>query len=112
MPEEDLRGLIAQVAGMVKQMQETQKSMHSENSSRGKHIAQTADEMKEILNSAFPGGDAEGHRRYHEELIEEKAARKQLWRDLRTELASKGLWSFLALAGAAFWFYFKDKFFH
>lgn len=34
--------------------------------------------------------DIEGHREFHQEIIEESRERKKLWRELRTELLKKG----------------------
>lgn len=43
---------------------------------------QTVNEMKRF-NNAFPGGDADAHRRYHESVIE--------WRELRNKLVRAAL---------------------
>lgn len=42
----------------------------------------TAEEMAKF-NRAFPGGDAEAHRRYHESVVE--------WRELRNKLVRAAL---------------------
>ncbi|WP_321902114.1 hypothetical protein [Paraburkholderia tropica] len=61
------------------------------------------------LHKAFPGGDPDGHRRYHESLIERAEARTKFYNDLRSELAKKGLWALLVLIGLALWQYLKSK---
>ncbi|MFM0638088.1 hypothetical protein PQQ63_15405 [Paraburkholderia metrosideri] len=61
------------------------------------------------LHRAFPGGDWEGHRRYHETLIEKAEARTKFYDDLRAELAKKGMWALIALLGLALWQYVKSK---
>lgn len=61
------------------------------------------------LHKAFPGGDWEGHRRYHERLISKMEAREQFYRDLRAELAKKGMWAVIVLLGLALWQYLKTK---
>ncbi|SAL47524.1 hypothetical protein AWB74_02141 [Caballeronia arvi] len=66
-------------------------------------------ERVDDLAKGFPGGDADGHRRAHEALIQRAEARARFYEDLRGELAKKGLWALLALLGVALWQYFKTK---
>jgi hypothetical protein len=61
------------------------------------------------LRRAFPDGDWDGHRRYHEAIIKKLEAREQFYRELRGELAKKGLWALLVMLGLAVWAYFKAK---
>lgn len=54
------------------------------------------------VNSAFaktPDGevDFDGHRRYHESMIAAATAQEQFWRDLKLEVAKKGVWSLLVV---------------
>ena len=44
---------------------------------------------------AFPGGDLSGHRRAHETMIEASKAQEEFWRELRIDIAKKGLWFLL-----------------
>jgi hypothetical protein len=85
---------------------------HDENVTRHLVTDRKVDEaIRRIddLHKAFPGGDWEGHRRYHEAMIERIEARSKLYQDLRTELAKKGLWAVVIGIGTAIWFYFKSK---
>ncbi|MHB9838519.1 hypothetical protein Q8F57_027195 [Paraburkholderia terrae] len=61
------------------------------------------------LHKAFPEGDCEGHRRYHEAVIRKMEDRAEFWKSLRNELASKGLWAVVLLLAAALWAYLKAK---
>lgn len=61
------------------------------------------------LRKAFPDGDADGHRRYHESIIRKNEAREKFYEDLRAELAKKGLWAVIAVIATAMWFYVKSK---
>lgn len=61
------------------------------------------------LHRAFPEGDPDAHRRYHETLIHKAEAKAKFYEDLRSELAKKGLWALLALIGVALWQYLKTK---
>ena len=51
-------------------------------------------EVKEIAwhSDAFPGGDLTGHRKAHESMIEASKAQEAFWRELRIDIAKKGLW--------------------
>lgn len=58
-------------------------------------------EMRKI-SSGFaktPDGevDFDGHRRYHESMIAASTAQEQFWRDLKLEIAKKGVWSLLVI---------------
>lgn len=54
-------------------------------------------ELKEIgwHSDAFPGGDLTGHRKAHESMIEASKAQEEFWRELRIDIAKKGLWFLL-----------------
>jgi hypothetical protein len=85
---------------------------HVENRSDSEVQGRKLDEVirrVDDLHKAFPGGDWEGHRRYHETLIEKAEARTKFYEDLRGELAKKGMWALIVLLGLALWQYFKSK---
>lgn len=59
------------------------------------------DELKK-LNGAFAKNadgtiDIEGHRRYHEEMIEAAKAQTKFWQELKLDIAKKGLWGLLII---------------
>lgn len=49
-----------------------------------------------VLASALPGGDAAGHKLYHEDVMDALAARKAFWLKMRDELAK---WGMIGFAG-------------
>jgi len=54
------------------------------------------------MNGAFaknPDGtvDYDGHRKYHESMIEAAEAQTQFWRELRLDIAKKGVWGLLII---------------
>ena len=64
--------------------------------------------LKEICGSlksmskAFPRGedgtlDVDGHRRFHESMIDAAKAQEAFWKELKLDLAKKGLWGILVL---------------
>lgn len=59
------------------------------------------DELRKI-NGAFaktPDGDIDhaGHRQYHEDMIRAAQAQEQFWRELRLDVAKKGIWGALVI---------------
>lgn len=55
--------------------------------------------------------DVDGHREYHQALIEESRSRAQMWRELRTEILKKGTWGVVMVIGAliAYWWNHEVK---
>ena len=58
-------------------------------------------EMKS-LKGAFPKNqdgttDFDGHRRYHEQLIKAAEAETEFWRELKLDIAKKGMWGLLVI---------------
>lgn len=102
----------AQVVEAIKGLREDLAERHLENTTAIGVTEKKVDEaIRRIddLHEAFPGGDWEGHRRYHEAIIKKLEAREQFYQELRSELAKKGVWAVLALVGVALWQYFKAK---
>ncbi|MFM0432378.1 hypothetical protein PQQ75_25430 [Paraburkholderia aspalathi] len=85
---------------------------HDENVTRHAVTDKKVDEaIRRIddLHKAFPGGDWEGHRRYHETIIAKNEARANFYGDLRSELAKKGVWAVIVVLALALWQFFKTK---
>lgn len=85
---------------------------HTENTSTLEMLEKKVDlaiQGVDDLHKAFPGGDWEGHRRYHETLIAKAEARARLYEKLLEELTKKGLLALFALVAVAVWQYIKSK---
>lgn len=85
---------------------------HGENVARHHTTDGKLDDLRQRVDDlldAFPDRDFGRHRRYHEAVIAKIEARAQFYADLRTELATKGIWAVLVTVCAALWFYFKSK---
>jgi bisphosphoglycerate-independent phosphoglycerate mutase (AlkP superfamily) len=71
------------------------------------HIATEPEEWAELLKDtlvcAFPGGDAEGHRRYHEETIVALEARAEFWKKMVFEITKYGLFGVLGWLAYTVW---------
>lgn len=76
---------------------------HSETGNE--HIDKRFDEViaeLKKLNGAFARNedgsiDVDGHRRYHENMIRAATAQEQFWRELKLEVAKKGVWGLLTI---------------
>lgn len=79
-------------------------SDHKENASRMERVEKRMDEMAK----AFPGGDPDGHRRYHELIIRREEQREKVRLELISKLVQGGTWSLLAWIGWLIVKNFKD----
>lgn len=80
---------------------------HAQEESR--ESARRFDELKALLTSAFPGGDPEEHRRYHDEVMKWMHERREMWRAVREKTLTALLWGALVAMGSAAWHYIKTK---
>lgn len=69
------------------------------------HMADEKHWRDEVLSAAFPGGDAAGHKAYHDDVIETLREKKRLYSDLRSHLAKWGIVGALAFLATAVWYY-------
>lgn len=58
---------------------------------------------------AFPDSDAVGHKRFHEQEIENNKERKALMKDIRHKAIIGFIWLFVGLGSTAFWEYIKRE---
>jgi hypothetical protein len=78
----------------------SEQEMHlakSDNAHIDKRFDEIMTELRKI-NGAFPRDDDgevdhDGHRKYHESLIRSAEAQEQFWRDIRMDVAKKGIWA-------------------
>jgi hypothetical protein len=61
------------------------------------------------LNNAFPAGDVEGHRRYHDALIEDFQTRKRLVQTLKEKTVIAIIWSLCVWVVMACWHEFQRR---
>lgn len=73
----------------------------SDNAHLDKRFDEILVELRKI-NGAFPRNDDgsvdfDGHKKYHEEMIEAARAQTEFWRELRLDIAKKGVWGILII---------------
>ncbi|WP_059415630.1 MULTISPECIES: hypothetical protein [Cupriavidus] len=71
-------------------------------------IAELTEEVRR-LRTGFPEGDSDGHRRYHEEIMQAMADRRKLRQELITHLLKTSSWAALAGVLWALWEHFISK---
>jgi hypothetical protein len=84
----DAKAIMSQLYGM----QTTMNREHAENSGRLDRVEKN---MQDLAKQAVPGGDWEGHRRYHEAVIEEMNERKRMWREIRLNVLKLSSWGLI-----------------
>lgn len=73
------------------------------------HAVETNNRLSSIENkivmvcSAFPENDFEGHRRYHQELIDVLKERRAFYRSFREKTAFGIVWAVVVWVGLAVW---------
>jgi len=59
--------------------------------------------MSETITKAFPAGDIDGHRRYHEVMIADIESRKKLTQAIIEKTISGLIWSLVVGLGYSIW---------
>lgn len=67
------------------------------------------DERIADIASAFPNGDTEGHRRYHQTMIEILEERRRLRVAIQEKTISGLVWALMVFIGLAAWHYIKTN---
>lgn len=79
-----------------------------------KHALETTQRLTSIetkmdmVVSSFPSNDFEGHRRYHQSLIDVLEARKKFYMSMKEKTIFGLLWAVLVWIGFAVWHEFLD----
>lgn len=63
----------------------------------------------ELIESAFPGGDASAHRQAHEDMIRWVRARRRFFEEITFHLAKGGVWGVIILMLIALWNWVKSN---
>ena len=64
--------------------------------SMNKHMDHEEEAWANFL-SAFPDGDVDGHRRFHDAKIVAAQNEAAFWQDMKRDIAKKGLWGLLVV---------------
>lgn len=72
------------------------------------HNAERDEKMAQVIN-AFPSGDIDGHRAYHETMIEMLQEKRRLRMAIVEKTISGLLWAAIVVVLSALWLYIKEK---
>jgi hypothetical protein len=93
-------------------VQEVKEEQKKQGETLNAHIATEPEDwaelLKETLSCAFPAGDAEGHRRYHEETIAALEARVKFWKQMLFEVTKYGLFGVVGWLAYTVWVAFLN----
>lgn len=85
-------------AAILALVETIQTDVHEMKSTLKGHIdtepSEWASVLSDLIGKAFPAGDPDGHRRFHEAAIEAAEDRAKFWKDMRNALAKWGLLGF------------------
>lgn len=73
-----------------------------------KPIHDKLDTLLDTIKSAVPEGDLEGHRKAHEQWLEERDERRAMWAGVRRGIVEWAAKSIIVAAVAAAWFWVKE----
>jgi hypothetical protein len=92
-------GLSAEMRYVLAEIRRDYNAKHSENQEHLEALDRELKAVSAMVKTAFPGGDLDGHRRYHELLIEREQQLQVIRREVITHLLKTSTW--LAFAGLA-----------
>lgn len=106
---EALVATIENISASQETLVTAQKTMAAAQEKMGEDIHDIKESLASLVKTAFAGGDAEGHRRYHEAVISRTAAIERLTWAIKEKTIFGLLWMGILLVGASVWFFFLSK---
>lgn len=94
------------LVALLTEMRDNQLDMRADLEQVSKKMTML-EEANERLLSGFPASDVEGHRRYHQSVIERRELVNKMLRETLVNIAKTGTLGALGLLLAAAWKYFQ-----
>lgn len=91
----DLRALHTQIQKWRQEERLDSAAHHAESKGEMEALRREMLALSAMVKTAFPGGDFDGHRRYHELLIAREEQRQQIRREVITHLLKGSTWAAL-----------------
>lgn len=79
------------VSRMANDLDKITASLSAMEASMLAHMSERERIIADLLAKAFPDGDPDGHRRYHEASIKQAEARAKMWADVQVSTAKWGI---------------------
>ena len=90
-------------------MQQQQQLRDAEQQDQRTALQREIMALSAAVKTGFPDGDLDGHRRYHELLIEEALERKKMRSAIFIHVAKSSTWALILGLLAVLWIGFKKK---
>lgn len=88
-------GLSQDAKAILAALHEMQADARRENEAKFEAMQKEMLAISAAVKTGFPGGDYDGHRRYHELVIEREEQRRQIRREVITHLLKGSTWAAL-----------------
>lgn len=86
-----------------------QKTMAAAQEKMGGDIHEIKESLASLITTAFPAGDAEGHRRYHDLMIRRNEEIRRLRIAVQEKTISGLIWAFLVFLGLCIYTFLGTK---
>lgn len=99
-PPSDRRAPSSELLFLVQEVKTNQEELDRKLEAVPTDIAKA---LAVLMKDAFPDGDPDGHRRYHEASIKEAEAKAEFWSKMRVSVSTWGLIGVLGMLGMMAW---------
>ncbi|CAB3653368.1 hypothetical protein LMG26685_02871 [Achromobacter mucicolens] len=97
---QNIPGISPDAKAILSALHEQQEAARRDSDAKHDALQKEMLALSAAVKTAFPGGDFDGHRRYHELLISREEQRQQIRREVITHLIKVSTWG--ALTGLAY----------
>ena len=106
---EELVATIEGLASAQGKMVEAQTEMGDRQKTMSEDIHEIKQSLANLITTAFPAGDAEGHRRYHDLMIRRNEEIRRLRIAVQEKTISGLIWAFLVFLGLCIYTFIGTK---
>ncbi len=106
----DAKALLVALQAMQQQQQRRDAEQQDQRTRDNEALQREIMALSAAVKTGFPDGDLDGHRRYHELLIEEALERKRMRSAIFIHVAKSSTWALILGLLAVLWIGFKKKF--
>jgi Na+/phosphate symporter len=72
-------------------------------------IHERLDEISELIQSGFPNGDADEHRKIHERQEAQRRLAEKRWEIVKTKLLENSMWALMVAFVLGAWYWIKGN---
>lgn len=105
----DAKALLVAIQTMQAQQQRRDTAQQEQHQRDNEALQREIMALSAAVKTGFPDGDLDGHRRYHELLIEEALERKRMRSAVFIHVAKASTWAVIVGLLALLWAGFKER---